>query len=224
VSARCFRTGSVERARPILGHGMFSANSKSAPLAGFGLSTPERGARVLWALLSHRYPSRSVLSRFALPVFAALFLPAVNLGSCAHAGFVLRVSEAEAVAFGEDASRVGKFDITPNRCHSVSTQTEQPEPTSPRYVWIYCRESLPFNTGPLPFSPPKRRPAAPNLHQGAGGSPTHLQSGSSVFAAGLPYVPMLVGSELAMRLFAREARLHVEEHAGRLFRPPRFFA
>jgi hypothetical protein len=54
-----------------------------------------------------------------------------------------------------------------------------------------------------------------------GGSQTNQGVGAAVSAVSLPSIPVVVGPELAMRLFAREADLHIEEIAGRLFRPPR---
>jgi hypothetical protein len=54
-----------------------------------------------------------------------------------------------------------------------------------------------------------------------GGSQTNQGVGAGVIAVSLPSVPVVVGPELAIRLFAREADLHIEEIAGRLFRPPR---
>lgn len=67
----------------------------------------------------------------------------------------------------------------------------------------------------------KYPPSAPYAGQNMGGTASGLGAGSSTNPAGLPSIPALIGPELAMRLFAQESLLQVQELAWRFFRPPR---
>jgi len=84
--------------------------------------------------------------------------------------------------------------------------------------------SFPTNHLPLPGNPtPANNPPLPpmNTSQGMGGNYHGFGPGSITLLAGLPSRPTVIGPELAIRLFAQESPLQMEEFAWRFFRPPR---
>ncbi|GEM_PF-6530165 len=72
-----------------------------------------------------------------------------------------------------------------------------------------------------PWQPMNFPAADSHSGQSMGGSGAGLGSAGSSPPAGLPSSQVLVGPELAIRLFAKEAHLQIEQIASRLFRPPR---
>jgi len=147
----------------------------------------------------------SLLVLASLPLFGDMF--------AVRAGFVVRVDVGDEVA-KEDLSR-GTAVVRSEGSSAQNKQTSS-ELAKSYEAWFATGDG-PSKPGPMPCGP-----QAPSENQGCqgtgGGTAT---AGSSVQAAGLPTLPVVIGPDLAMQLFAREADLQVEQISRRLFRPPR---
>jgi len=173
--------------------------------------------------------SSSRARRFVLPILVLLALPIANSDWSARAGFVVDVgssapseqSSEQAVVVAETPSCASGASLSDTLRRtppaSPSTQNVRPPFESPHH----SQSQVPFDGGrPSPFAPPQKVPVD-FTGNGMGGSQTNQGIGAAAAAVTLPSVPVVVGPELAMHLFAREADIHIEEIAGRLFRPPR---
>jgi len=170
--------------------------------------------------------------RFVLPILILLALPIVHSGWSVRAGFVVDVGDSVAVVASEQSSEQAVI-VAESSCHSGASFSDSLRRTppassstqnirSPFEFPVHSQSQVPFDGGrPSPFAPPQKAPVDFNTGHGMGGSQTNQGVGAGVIAVSLPSVPVMIGPELAMRLFAREAGLHIEKIAGRLFRPPR---
>jgi hypothetical protein len=151
----------------------------------------------------------------ALALFAAP--PILGVGQTVRAGFVLDVTGCAEVV----PVRGQKIDVDESKCSDIAV-TKRSE-TSPRDTVPVHSQQAPPGGGdrPAPFGPKKDTPRDSNAHQSMGGTSNNLGAGAGVYAASLLSVPVIIGPDLAMRFFAREGRLRLEEHAWRFFRPPR---
>jgi hypothetical protein len=184
--------------------------------------------------------------RLFLAVMLLLVLPILGTSFRVRAGFVPPVVIADTVSPGEiDLFDSPQEDRLARRKHPAATaQPDQPadqhsalkmlgvwkeigapsprhETTNPGGEGAPVRNDLPLpqNQGPLP----RVNCPAPDSQsgQGMGSTSAGFGSGFASHPAGLTTVPAITGPELAMRVFARESRLQVEDLAWRFFRPPR---
>ena len=169
---------------------------------------------------------RSQAARTALSLLLLVSLPLFSDTFAVRAGFVVEVvpvddKVGETEITKEDLSR-GTAVVWSNA--SQSHRSSDASELAKRYeAWLAMLRNGQPNTGDAP-SRPGPMPRGPQPHsenqgcQGTGGGAT---AASAVQVAGLPAAPIIVGPDLAMRLIAREAHLHIEQFSGRLFRPPR---
>lgn len=209
------------------------ADSRSAKGLEFAAVFARTRASLSACISNVRTRIRSCRIRYVLTLFVLLVLPVVNSGWSVSAGFVVDVSDSTPVIASGQTSDQGvvvtesascgsgaSFSDTLRRIapNSSSTQNVRPPVEFP----VRSDSQVPFDGGsPSPFAPPQKPPVNYHSSHGMGGSQTHQGAAAAVSAVTLPSVPVVVGPELAMRLFAREADIHIEELAGRLFRPPR---
>jgi hypothetical protein len=155
--------------------------------------------------------------RYGLALALLAAPPILGVGQTVRAGFILDVTScAEVVPVrGQNLDESKCSDVAVTKRSESSTRQNEP---------VRTQQSVPSGGGgerPAPFGPTKQVPHDSAAHQSMGGTSNNLGAGSGVCAANLPSLPVIIGPDLAMRFFARQGQLRIEEHACRFFRPPR---